>query len=254
MSSGSSITIHENEDCSGDPLNVEIISAEGRVEINLKDIIADDGEYTYYAKRVNGEEVLSCIEIKYTLDRTASSPTLALPDGITSPSNNAKSRFLVSGVEDGSKVSLHTDSGCTDANQLVSAIARSNSIALDASIHDNGSYVFYAKQVDRASNSSDCSGPSPTYKLIDVPVISQIVARGNHSCFRFKTGEVRCWGAIHQGSLSDEIDQISLGFHHDCALLSDKTVKCWGGNGKGQLGDGTKTSTNEPIDTNIIDL
>lgn len=94
--------------------------------------------------------------------------------------------------------------------------------------------------------------------------VVQIVSGSGHSCVRFATGKVKCWGdnALGQLGLGDtrirgdeagemganlpSVDlglgrtalQITAGRAFTCARLDDGTVKCWGHNSTGQLGQG----------------
>ncbi|MEK6704521.1 MAG: hypothetical protein AABZ06_01910 [Bdellovibrionota bacterium] len=89
-----------------------------------------------------------------------------------------------------------------------------------------------------------------------------------HTCVRFSSGAVKCWGGNTYGQLGlgdtnargdaageigDNLSTVSLGSgrtataivagsNHTCALLDNSTVKCWGLNDKGQLGQGSADS------------
>ena len=39
-----------------------------------------------------------------------------------------------------------------------------------------------------------------------------------------------------------------MGGNHACAILDDTSVRCWGANGSGQLGDGTASSSADPVE------
>lgn len=45
----------------------------------------------------------------------------------------------------------------------------------------------------------------------------------------------------------DEVTQISVGGAHACALRATGELYCWGDNTFGQIGDGTYTTTNDPV-------
>jgi len=46
---------------------------------------------------------------------------------------------------------------------------------------------------------------------------------------------------------------IAAGESHSCAITEGQTIRCWGNNGAGQLGDGTTTSSDEPITVSSIE-
>ena len=91
----------------------------------------------------------------------------------------------------------------------------------------------------------------------------QVTAGFNHTCARFASGNVRCWGGNFSGELGrgdteligdDELAtvlmpidlggegtvvSIAAGDNHTCALYDDGELRCWGNNFSGQLGLGT---------------
>ena len=85
---------------------------------------------------------------------------------------------------------------------------------------------------------------------------TSIVLGESHTCARFNTGNVKCWGLNGSGQLGDNtplhralafdvqglasgISAIAAGGYHSCARTSGGGVKCWGANTQAQLGDGT---------------
>ncbi len=209
---GALVSLHVMEECAGESVSADSIPADGQVSVGLKSSITDDGEYTYYAKHANGAEVFDCLEIKYHLDTLAPAESaIAFTEGVISPSPDRSPSFLISGVEIGAEVTLYTHSACTEESQVASETTTENSITIDSSLSSLGEYTHYAKQTDRAGNSSACSDASSLYEFI---------------------------GTI----------DISLGSEHSCALLSNGTAKCWGSNSVGQLGNG-KSGGNELVPT-----
>jgi alpha-tubulin suppressor-like RCC1 family protein len=78
-----------------------------------------------------------------------------------------------------------------------------------------------------------------------------IVAGFSHSCARFLSGQIKCWGDapspnVLQPTLIPEISnatQIAAGAgRHTCAIVSGGAVRCWGNGTSGQLGNGANPS------------
>ncbi len=98
---------------------------------------------------------------------------------------------------------------------------------------------------------------------------TQVAVGGYHTCALLDGGAVECWGwngegELGNGSIGEDtssfapqavsgfdgnlpVEQIAAGEFHNCALLATDEVRCWGDNGWGQLGDGTVTTSSEPV-------
>ncbi len=85
------------------------------------------------------------------------------------------------------------------------------------------------------------------------------------TCGLTSSGEARCWGVNHAGSVGDGTDgthllrteptavrgeltfqAISVGYFHTCGIAQDGATYCWGLNDRGQVGDGSRTNRNTP--------
>jgi alpha-tubulin suppressor-like RCC1 family protein len=99
--------------------------------------------------------------------------------------------------------------------------------------------------------------------------VTQISARGPHTCARLKYATALCWGNNVDGMLGDAtttnrrlpvtvmnaagtaaltgVAQISAGTNHTCTRMGDGTARCWGNNARGQLGDNTVTRRLLPV-------
>ncbi len=156
VKAGALVTLHEDAECAGVIISEDAVPTVDQVDIQLKESIVSDGSETYYAKHALGENIFNCIEINYVLDRMAARPTLALGNELSSPSTEPNLSFLVSDLEIGSEVSLHTDSNCID-EKVTSSIATGTTLTIATALNSDGTYNYYAKQVDRIGNISNCS-------------------------------------------------------------------------------------------------
>jgi alpha-tubulin suppressor-like RCC1 family protein len=94
----------------------------------------------------------------------------------------------------------------------------------------------------------------------------QVAGGDRHTCARKSDNTVWCWGKNDVGQLGDgttmqrltpaavtatnlsSASDVATGLNHSCAVrTSDGTVWCWGKNDAGQLGDGTMTSSSNPV-------
>jgi alpha-tubulin suppressor-like RCC1 family protein len=114
-----------------------------------------------------------------------------------------------------------------------------------------------------------CGGGGGTDPDVDAPpgddgdanpatTVVQLAAGAEHTCARFSSGELRCWGSDREGQIGDDEDIIGpidpipstvvsgldrdvaavvAGDEHTCALVTGGGVKCWGNDGFGQLGN-----------------
>jgi predicted outer membrane repeat protein len=111
------------------------------------------------------------------------------------------------------------------------------------------------------------STQTPTGTQTQPPLqnIAKITAGVGHTCSLILMGGIKCWGDNENGQLGDGtfvsrsipmdvngltggVAAVVAGFGHTCALTTDGAVKCWGENNFGQLGNGSTTSSPEPVD------
>lgn len=101
---------------------------------------------------------------------------------------------------------------------------------------------------------SGATTPPTSGTISEADVVEEIASGGDHSCARYRSGHVACWGAGQQGELGhgraeDEAGAvvvanlrdaigIAAGRSHTCAVQRSGRVQCWGRNREGQVGDG----------------
>lgn len=93
---------------------------------------------------------------------------------------------------------------------------------------------------------------------------AQSLALGvSHTCLRWNSGDLSCWGSNDEGQLGDgtgatrpypggvqigTTDALDSGAYFSCAVTAgDHRVMCWGSNDYGQLGDGTTEDRFVPV-------
>ncbi|MCK5072018.1 MAG: hypothetical protein KAQ98_01230, partial [Bacteriovoracaceae bacterium] len=171
--SGNTISLYSDVNCTA---TMQSGVASGAT-INLTTSELVDGDYTFYAKAVEpsgNSSTCSSANVMYTLNTTLpSAPSgLSLVDPASSPGNDTTLEVQITGVVSGNTIDMYSDINCTATVQ--SGVASSATINLTTPVLTEGSYTFYAKSTDPASNSSACSAASVFYELdlTDPPVPS----------------------------------------------------------------------------------
>jgi alpha-tubulin suppressor-like RCC1 family protein len=92
--------------------------------------------------------------------------------------------------------------------------------------------------------------------------VRTISANDLHACALTIAGRVECWGSTTTGDVPEKTDSdvpvvvsglgararaVAAGGLHACAITSGGAVRCWGTNGEGELGNGSKTSSDNPV-------
>ena len=111
------------------------------------------------------------------------------------------------------------------------------------------------------------TSPPPTTSpptTTPVSTVAAVMTTGHHhTCARFSTGAVKCWGENTNGQLGDGtttnrttptqvsglssgVQQLSSNENSNCVVLTTGAVKCWGQNTYGQLGDGAVANRSVP--------
>ena len=133
------------------------------------------GSYVFYAKTFDvagNPSTCSTASVEYIRDRgqTPTAPTsLSLQDPKTSPGEDQTPTIRVNGVSDVGmdKISLHTESTCSDNSQVAEGLVSMNETNIDLTPTKKllpGQYTFYAK-ASNSSGASSCSTASVAYKL-----------------------------------------------------------------------------------------
>lgn len=139
------------------------------------------------------------------------------------------------------------------------------------SIMDQGDRKLILNISDTSTNMLRTKDPSFTTiniieddRTVNYGLVADISVGYFHSCLRYQSGIVKCWGQNSSGALgigsttdtavpsivdsSTSYLMISSGGRANCGILSASSkVKCWGGNGYGEVGDGTYTQRNSPV-------
>ena len=175
---GAIVSLHTDSACSAEAVALGTATGDS-ITLTLQTALSSDGIYNYYAKqvdRVGNISGCSSEGLDYELDTSALTPTIGLAQGTVSPSNNTTPSFVLSDVEDGALVSLHTDDQCMEANKVTSGTASSDSITLtlQTALSADGTYTYFAKQVDGIGNISSCSSEGFEYEL-DTSVLTPTI-------------------------------------------------------------------------------
>lgn len=92
----------------------------------------------------------------------------------------------------------------------------------------------------RTGTPSATTTASPT--ITATPALSathvvQVSAGGFHTCVRYATGRVQCWGRDENGQATppdDRFVHIDTGAEHSCGYTVADQIRCWGSNADGQ--------------------
>ncbi len=163
----------------------------------------------------------------------------------------------------------------THADATIADSSTNADSSIDADVDVIADAALEAEASTDAATDADADAAPP------VDTVAQVSVGGNHTCFRFTSGLVRCVGLnsedasptrmypklgdgviVHAGcpvagadcslkpvlvlGLTDAVD-VRAGAYHTCAVKPDATVVCWGQNDVGQIGDGTKTARPTPV-------
>jgi proprotein convertase subtilisin/kexin type 2 len=164
VNNGSDVYVYKDVAC------VELVGqaqANGSsVNITLNDL-GSDGVYSLYARQRVFGELTACTDtpLNYTLDTSASAPTgISLVNPASSPGADDTPTLKVSGVENGATVKIFSNSSCSVEMGTATASGSDVNITTKNSLAD-GTYTFYARQIDAVGNISACSTANVTYVL-----------------------------------------------------------------------------------------
>ncbi len=164
LEDGSTVTLYSDSTCSSSSERSVSRSAEN---ITLTTDIGSDGSYSLYAKQTDKSgnvSTCSTSTVTYTLDTQLPSAPSFSTSGVPVFSQNPQPTFAMTDLEDGSTVTLYSDSTCSSSSELSTSRSGTN-ITLTTDIGSDRSYSLYAKQMDQAGNVSTCSTDTLTYTL-----------------------------------------------------------------------------------------
>lgn len=91
--------------------------------------------------------------------------------------------------------------------------------------------------------------------------VASVMAGGWHSCALTIADDVKCWGDLSAGAISNTqtspkvieglgsgVRALAVGNGFTCALTQASGIKCWGSSWEGQLGDGKGSGSATPVD------
>lgn len=124
--------------------------------------------------------------------------------------------------------------------------------SVDAPLSSPDARLFDATPDSATAPDADMADGAPP------PIVLELSASGRHTCVRFDTGDVRCWGWNQDGQLGlssqtsigdnefansqplpmigGAAEWVAVGGRHTCAILTGGTVRCWGRGSAGRLG------------------
>ena len=128
------------------------------IDLTVSEILTGDGNYKYYARQEINGGLSGCTStpVEYNLDTVASKPSsIVRLEPAISPSSDNTPTIKVYGVEINATVSIYTDSDCS--TKIGEATSTTTDVDVTTDELDDGSYTFYADQIDAVGNQSSCS-------------------------------------------------------------------------------------------------
>ncbi len=125
-------------------------------------------------------------------------PTLSLVT--SSPSNQKKPSFNLGDLEVGSSIGVYSDESCDTLIQEEEITAATMQIQFSEELSNDGFYAFYAKQKDKAENSSYCTSDEVSYVLdtiAAIPTLSLVTSSpSNNFTPIFSLGNLEIGGTL----------------------------------------------------------
>ncbi|PIP91196.1 MAG: hypothetical protein COW01_05960 [Bdellovibrionales bacterium CG12_big_fil_rev_8_21_14_0_65_38_15] len=198
---GANVELHADASCTSLQASFTAGSTTGSGTISS----LADNTYTIYAMQTDtagNQSLCSTANANFTIDTIApaqaSSVTLSSP--ATSPGNITTPIINVNFSEGTADVELHTDPTCN--SNVASQLGASNPATLTTSTLSEGNYVFYAKIIDPAGNSS-CSSAFVAY---DVDLTAPSVTGLSNNAGVYQTFNWS-WGCTETCSYDYDISQ-----------------------------------------------
>lgn len=127
--------------------------------IELTTSVLSEGTHNFYVEVIDivgNSSGCSGSLLTYVLDTTPpATPSLALFNPASSPSNDTTPTLRASGVVSGDTVKIYTDNTCT--TEVATGVASGTTIDLTHSTAVEGANNYYARAIDSLGNASSCS-------------------------------------------------------------------------------------------------
>lgn len=224
-----------------------------------------EGEYTYYARQADTQGSFSnCsnASVTYKVDLSAQAPSsISLVSPATTPSGDTTPTLLVSGVETNASVKLFKDSQCI--SEVGSATSSSDSVSINATLTESGTYSLYAKQTDSFGNVSSCSTAFVNYVLVidgstpsGLVMVDPASSDGNDTTPTVRVEGVTLGGIVYVYSDNNCTQVVASGTAIDTAIdLTVSEIATGDGNYKyyarQEINGGLSGCTSTPVEYNL---